>query len=94
MVPPDRAMLRSSAELSAAQTNIDIQTLPEFKLPISKFDLEESYDSARECKEALGRDVRDSPGWLKHDPSASAEYELDRWLAAKCIASDDPRLAR
>jgi hypothetical protein len=90
MVPPARD--RPIDEMKAAQTEQRMSMFPEFHLPIAQLEIDEAFDSAKECKEALYQQINSSPKLLTHNPSAYAEYDLDRWTSAKCIATDDPRL--
>jgi hypothetical protein len=58
-----------------------------FEAPLSQWDIDSSYDSARECNEGLLFGAR-NPG----NSAPGYEFMNQRAGAAKCIASDDPRL--
>jgi hypothetical protein len=102
MVPPSRAVLSHTEEdLSVADKNYIWKTFPEFNLSIAKWDIYESFDSADKCMEDIDRNATGADQYLKKHPDLryhssssylSIEYDHQRWLVAKCIGTDDPRL--
>jgi hypothetical protein len=95
MVPPAQALLsHTDDELAAAQKHDSWGTFPEFNLPIAKWDIYESYDSANRCKKDIDINARGGDRYLKKHTDLWVEYDHYRWLVAKCISSDDPRLPK
>jgi len=102
MVPPVRAVFsHTDNDLSVADKNYSWREFPEFNLPIAKWDIYESYDSADRCREDIDRNAKGADQYLKKHPDLryirsssylSIAYDHQRWLAAKCIGTDDPRL--
>ncbi len=65
-----------------------------YEAPLTYWEHEGSFDTAAECERKRKENVR----WITNltikrtDTSPGSHLGLDSALAAKCIASDDPRL--
>lgn len=63
--------------------------------PLSSWAQEASYDSASLCEAAVGDGIANVNGIDAHATDARVRYlHHHRWANARCIASDDPHLAK
>ena len=60
-------------------------------LPLSQWRIFASFDAAADCQEGLNGSYDDAK---RSDQAGKTKGLADLYLAAKCIASDDPRLAK
>jgi len=79
IVPPVRVDSKGSPEEQSDRSGFVYET----DAPLSKWFNEGNFDSAAACDQALSQ--------FRHTPRATAADQIQE-LAARCIASDDPRL--
>ena len=65
--------------------------------PLNTWSLLKSFDSAAECQAYHDHKVYSEGDWYRqhireHGPDHQAAILYEQWIAAECIASDDPRL--
>ena len=69
---------------------------PDGEQPLSEWKIQEVFDTAKQCKEALetARAKNLSGVSEVRGPCSGTTPGLHRWTYAQCVASDDPRLAK
>jgi hypothetical protein len=83
--------LRHAAALALVGWYLMVPPSTDERAPLFQWEVVASYDSASACREALHKSK--DPAQVESDyPSLARLFAAQGFLAAQCIATDDPRL--